>query len=114
MNLEQIQSAIEHELEEMKAKDINSFDVTKVTTMTDIMVICTGTSNRHVKAIADNLVAKMKEKGIAPVGVEGAETAEWILVDLNHALVHVMLSETRDFYQLDKLWDPRFAEESKA
>ncbi len=114
MKLEQIQSAIQHELEEMKAKDINIFDVTEITTMTDLMVICTGTSNRHVKAIADNLVSKMKEQGVAPVGVEGDNTAEWILVDLNHALVHVMLAETRDFYQLDKLWDPRFANEVEA
>jgi ribosome-associated protein len=112
MTLEKVQALVIQELEELKAKDISVFDVSEVTAMTDAMIICTGTSNRHVKSIAENLISKMKEENLQPVGVEGGAKSEWILVDLNYVIVHVMLAETRDFYQLDKLWDPRFAEEA--
>jgi ribosome-associated protein len=68
------------------------------------MVICTGTSNRHVKSIADKLAIKAKADGLPPISIEGEQDAEWVLVDLGDAIVHVMQQEARDFYQLEELW----------
>jgi len=72
--------------------------------VTDYMVIASGTSNTHVKALVDNLLESSHEKGIPSIGVEGRETMEWVLVDLGDVVVHVMKQETRDFYDLERLW----------
>jgi ribosome-associated protein len=69
------------------------------------MVICTGTSNRHVRSLAENVMDEAKKKGFRPIGVEGLNEGEWVLVDLNGVLVHVMQAQPRLFYQLEKLWD---------
>jgi ribosome-associated protein len=92
-------------IEDIKGLDIKVLDVAALTTITDHMVIATGTSNRHVKSIADNVIARAKQAGYRPLGVEGMDAGEWVLVDLGDVVVHAMQAQTRLFYQLEKLWD---------
>lgn len=92
-------------LEDVKGADIKVLDVQGLTSVTDWMVICTGTSNRHTKSLADNVIDMAKQSGNRPLGIQGTETGEWVLVDLGHVVVHVMLAQARAFYQLEKLWD---------
>lgn len=93
------------ELDEMKARDVVALDVRKLTSMADFLVICCGTSTRHCKSIAQHIVEQAKAAGVPPIGVEGEQAGDWILVDLGDVIVHVMLREARDYYQLEKLWD---------
>lgn len=100
----QLHDFIVDKLDDLKARDILVLDVSGKSTITDCMIICSGNSNRHVNAIADHLATEAKHAGLAPLGVEGQGIGEWVLVDLGEVIVHVMQEETRDFYQLEKLW----------
>ena len=91
-------------LDEMKARNVSALDVRELTSVADHMVIASGTSTRHVKSMADNVMEKAKAAGYKPVGVEGADSAEWILVDLGDVIVHVMQQATREYYDLERLW----------
>lgn len=91
-------------LADYKAQEIVLIDVRARCAFTDYIVICTATSTRHALSIADYLLLKAKEADIDPIGVEGTDTGEWVLVDLGDAVIHVMLAETRKFYSLEKLW----------
>lgn len=96
-------------LEDLKALDLKILDVSAMTTVTDTMIVVSGTSTRHVKAMADSVVEKSSAAGHRPLGVEGEKEAEWILVDLGDVVVHIMLPQARDFYNLEKLWDKDLA-----
>ncbi len=104
MNSDQLCDLIVDALDDVKAKDIVKLDVHDMTTVTDYMIIASGTSNRHVKALVDNVAEKAAAAGHKPIGVEGEEGGEWVLLDLQDALVHVMLPKVREFYNLEKLW----------
>jgi ribosome-associated protein len=91
-------------LEDLKGKEIVALDVSRATSVTDYMVIASGTSNRHVKALVDNVLESSKASGVPSIGVEGLEAAEWVLLDLGDVVVHVMQKEARDFYDLERLW----------
>ena len=104
MNSEALTDLIVDTLDDGKAKDIVRLDVRDMTSVTDYMVVASGTSNRHVKALVDNVADKAKAAGHRPIGIEGAEGGEWVLLDLQDSLLHVMLPKVREFYNLEKLW----------
>ncbi|MDX1443990.1 MAG: ribosome silencing factor [Gammaproteobacteria bacterium] len=104
MQAEELRDEVLRALEDMKATDVTAIDVRGRTAITDFMVIASGTSDRHVKAIANSVQKEMKDRGVKPVGIEGDRDAEWVLLDLNDVVVHIMLPEIRDFYNLEKLW----------
>ncbi len=91
-------------LEDVKAQDIVSINVREKTSVTDFMVIASGRSSRHVKSLVDNVLEKVKEQGVRPLGSEGLDTGEWALLDLGDVVVHVMLPTARQFYDLERLW----------
>ncbi len=91
-------------LDELKAKDVREIDVRGKTSIADILIIASGTSTRHVKSLADEVVKFVKKAGMMPRGVEGQREAEWVLVDLGDIIVHVMLPRIREFYGLERLW----------
>lgn len=107
MNSKKLSELVVDALDAVKAKDVVVLDVRDQTAVTDYMIVASGTSNRHVKALSDAVAEKAKAAGHRPVGVEGAEGSEWVLLDLQDALVHVMLPRVREFYNLEKLWSLR-------
>jgi ribosome-associated protein len=92
-------------LADMKALAVTVLDVRGLTDVTDYMIIASGTSDRHVRSVAQKVVEKTKEAGFRPHGVEGQQDSDWVLIDLNEMIVHVMLPRVREFYGLEKLWD---------
>ena len=102
---ETIAQVVAHALDDLKALETTFLDVRHLTTVTDAMAIASGRSDRHVRAIAHAVVEESKRAGYRPIGVEGANAGEWVLVDLGEIVVHVMLPRVREFYNLEKLWD---------
>lgn len=94
-------------LEEVKGLDIVRLDVRGLTDVTDTLVVASGNTTRQVKALAENVIERCRVLGVRPIGVEGLDTAEWVLVDLGDLVLHVMLPATRAFYELEKLWSLR-------
>lgn len=96
---------VEHALGEMKAANVKVLDVHELTDIADTLVIASGNSDRHVRAIADRVIEEAKKSGFRPMGVEGERDGEWVLVDLQDVIVHIMLPRVREFYRLESLWD---------
>lgn len=109
---ESIRDFVVFELDELKARDVRVLDVRDMTSITDLMIVASGTSDRHVQALADTVVQRAKKEGANVLGVEGEQLSEWILVDLGDVVVHLMQPRIRDFYNLEKLWE--FTESRRA
>lgn len=105
LTTDQLQQLVVSSLEDFKASDILVIDVADRNPLTERMIIASGNSTRHVKSMSENLLVKAKAAGGIPLGVEGAREGEWVLVDLNDVIVHLMLPQTRAFYNLEKLWE---------
>ncbi len=99
-----LESLVEEALSDLKAKDVTKLEVGHFTDVMDYIYIATGTSHRHVKSLGDNVATEAKHAGFQPLGVEGMEKGDWVLVDLGDIVVHCMDQETRDFYDLERLW----------
>ena len=100
-----LESVILGALDDMKALEVKVLDVRGLTDIADYMVIASGTSDRHVRSVAQRVVEKTKQAGYRPHGCEGLQDADWVLIDLHEMIVHVMLPRVREFYGLEKLWD---------
>lgn len=97
-------NVVNEALQDVKAKDIIEMDISNISNVADAIVIASGTSTRHVKALADNVADEARKAGFRPLGIEGERDAEWILIDLGFVVVHVMLPTARKFYDLESLW----------
>ena len=96
-------------LEDAKANDVRQLDVRRLTDVTDWMVVASGTSTRHVLALADHVRTQVKAQGLSPIGTEGESSSDWVLLDYGDVVVHLMLPDTRGFYDLEGLWDDRLS-----
>jgi len=96
---------VQEALDDLKAKDIKTIDVRHLTAVTDFMIIASGRSDRHVRALADGVLKRCKAVQCHPLGVEGESGGEWVLLDLGDVVVHVMLPRIREFYNLERLWE---------
>jgi ribosome-associated protein len=103
-DLEAMKDAIIDALEDIKAFDISVMDVRKLTSLTNYMIVASASSTRQAKAISDNVIVKLKEKGFDIRGTEGGKDGEWVLVDLDDIVVHIMIPATRAYYNLEQLW----------
>ena len=105
MRSKQLLALAENALTDLKARDVTVLDVRQLTPIADYMVVASGTSDRHVKSIADRLVQRASDAGCPLLGIEGTESGEWVLVDLADVVVHIMQPKAREFYKLESLWD---------
>jgi ribosome-associated protein len=109
LNTPELSTLILSTLEDAKAADITEIDVRQMTDITDRMIICHGTSDRHVKSLARLVISALADKNTRPASLEGEDQGEWILIDYIDIVVHIMKRETREYYELESLWDPRLA-----
>ena len=107
MTEKNLKTIIINELDELQAFELNTLDISKMSTIADFMIVCSGRSKRHVVSIAKNLVDKLKLDDIRPASVSGLESGEWVLVDYGDYLVHIMQPTTRAFYNIESLWELR-------
>lgn len=99
-----LQALVIDKVDDLKAQNITAIDVRGKSSITDCMIICTGTSTRHVMSIADHLIQETKLVGLKPMGTEGKVSGDWVVVDLGEVIVHIMEEESRQLYELEKLW----------
>ena len=104
MTPDELKKLVLDTLDDYKANDVTDIDVRKLTNIADYMIICSSTSKRHAQTISEHLITNAKKHGVQPLGVEGEEDGEWILVDLVDVIVHIMQPKIREFYSLEKLW----------
>ena len=104
MQNQEILSFVLDKIDDLKAHDVQTFNVSSTSSITDFMVICSGNSKKHVQSIADNVVMEAKHIEHPALGIEGMQEGEWVLVDMGPVVLHVMQEATREFYQLEKLW----------
>ncbi len=104
MHSEALLKLAQKSLEDLKARDIRVLDVRRLTSITDYLLIASGTSGRHVRSLADSVIRTTKAAGHVPMGIEGREAGEWVLIDLLDVVVHVMQPRVREFYKLEDLW----------
>jgi ribosome-associated protein len=105
MELDALKALTIEAIEDIKAFDIKTINVQGRNSMTDLLIFASARSDRQAKSIAQNVINKSKQAGVQPIGVEGMQTGDWVLVDLGDIVVHVMLPQVRDFYNIEKLWD---------
>lgn len=104
MQNREILSFVLDKVDDLKARDVQTFDVSATSSITDHMVICSGNSKKHVQSVADHVAIEAKHAEHPALGIEGMQEGEWVLVDLGPVVLHVMQEATRDFYQLERLW----------
>ncbi len=104
MQVEDLLKIVQEVLDDRKGQNIVTLDVRGKTSFTDYMIVVTGTSDRHLKSLCDYVVEKAKESGFRPLGIEGDLGSDWVLLDLADIIVHAMTAQSREFYQLEKLW----------
>lgn len=107
MNADELTALVMATLADMKAQEVVSLDVVGMTSIADRIIVASGTSTRHVKSIADNVLERVRQAGAKPLGVEGDQQADWVLVDLGDVVLHVMTPATRQYYDLERLWTVR-------
>ncbi len=105
MRAQALVDLVKHTLLDSKGRDMHILDVRKLTDITDFMVIASGTSSIHIRSMTEKLVEAMNKHNLRPVGIEGADPGDWVLIDCGDVVVHLMRPQTRDFYNLEKLWD---------
>lgn len=110
MEIDKLKNKVIELLDDMKAEDVQVFNVREMTSVTDFMLVASGTSNRHVRSIAGHVEEELRASGVRPLGSEGADHGEWVLLDYGDVVLHVMQPRAREFYQLEKLWSPEVKE----
>lgn len=112
MQTDELLKIVQTVLDERKGQYITTIDVRGKTSFTDYMVIATGTSDRHILSLCQYVSEKVEESGMKPLGIEGGQGSDWVLLDLGDVIVHVMTAQAREFYQLEKLWSVDHAKEA--
>jgi ribosome-associated protein len=112
MKTDELLHIVQTVLDERKGQYITTIDVRGKTSFTDYMVVATGTSDRHIHSLCEYVSEKVQESGLKPLGIEGGQGSDWVLLDLGDVIVHVMTAQAREFYQLEKLWSVDHAKEA--